>query len=472
MKRLLLATVLALSLCFSLTGCGGAEAKNEAATEQTKDKKEDEQEANTADESLFSSDDTSDKVEEAPEASTPAERPTSRTATYNNGTIEETIEYADDGSYTVTRPIYGDTFSFDCITTYSKRGEVIGYKRRYYDSEYPDGVDDRETKFVMGYPISTSLDGEIIDDCIADGTTVVNGDKVEMSEYENASIMLNANNHPANLFNTNDLQKRTIYDVASYGVRGLDISNVSELKWGSQYSDKEAIIYAYYDVDCYDSKARSNSTRPIYVSIDVIKYNDLDLVESVETYWTNREPLLLDFAPDHLDDVTCEEYVHYTYDKDGNLIQEEGRTPGKPYYTYTYEYGSSSASSDSDESGIVGKWFSTDTGADSSSYIQLDDDGTGYPDDTPTASQEEDCIVGDWYPEGSDSDSQYYLTINDDGTGVSHDGNEERIFEYTFDGFTLRIKWGGTTRIQETYYYDNGVLKSSHRAAGTNYIKK
>ena len=63
MKRLLLATVLALSLCFSLTGCGGAEAKNEAATEQTEGKKEaaaekpeeeqksDEQETATADES-------------------------------------------------------------------------------------------------------------------------------------------------------------------------------------------------------------------------------------------------------------------------------------------------------------------------------------------------------------------------------------------------------------------------------------
>lgn len=391
MKRLLLATVLALSLCFSLTGCGGAEAKNEAATEQTEGKKEaatekpeeeqksDEQETATADESLFSSDDTSDKVEEAPEASTPAERPTSRTATYKNGTIDETIEYHDDGTYTVTRPLYADSSSVDCITTYSKRGEVIAYRMRFYDSEYPDGVDGREIKCVMGYPVSTSKDGEIIDDCIADGTTVVNGDKIEMSEYENASIILNANNNALSpVQSLDDFHERTIRDIERLGIRGLDISNVSELKWGSQYSDKEAIIYAYYDVDCYDPKARANTTRPIYVSIDVIKYNDMDLVESIETHWTSREDLLLDLAPDHLDDVTCQEYVRYTYDKDGNLIKEEGRAPSQYDYTYTYDYGNGSASSDSDESGIVGKWFSTDAGADSSSYIQLDDDGTGY----------------------------------------------------------------------------------------------
>ena len=99
-------------------------------------------------------------------------------------------------------------------------------------------------------------------------------------------------------------------------------------------------------------------------------------------------------------------------------------------------------------------------------------DITDVPDDTPTASQEEDGIVGDWYPEGSNSDSQNYWTINDDGTGVSYDGNKENSFKYDFDGVTLRITWGGIGHIQETYYYDNGVLESSHGAAGTNYIKK
>ena len=99
-------------------------------------------------------------------------------------------------------------------------------------------------------------------------------------------------------------------------------------------------------------------------------------------------------------------------------------------------------------------------------------DDTDIPDDTSSASQEEEGIVGDWYPEGSDSDSQNYWTINDDGTGVSYDGNKEKSFKYDFDGFTLLIKWGGVSNLRETYYYDDGVLESSNRSTGTNYIKK
>ena len=99
-------------------------------------------------------------------------------------------------------------------------------------------------------------------------------------------------------------------------------------------------------------------------------------------------------------------------------------------------------------------------------------DNTDIPDDNSSANQEEDGIVGDWYPQDSNSGSQIYMTINDDGTGVYHDGAKEKDFKYEFDGFTFLIKWGGVSNIRETYYYDEGVLESSNRSTGTNYIKK
>ena len=374
MKRLLLATVLTLSLCFSLTGCGGAEAKNEAATEQTEDKKEaaaekpeeeqksDEQETNTADESLFSSDDTSDKVEESPEASTPAERPTSRTAICRTGEFDETIEYHDDGSYTVTRSLYDSTRSVDCITTYSKRAEVIDYRIRYYDAKHPDGVDGKELKAVMGYPVESLENGQVDTDCIADGSVVVNGDKVEKSTYQNIGIEININAHIPNVVYTlDDLDTRDmkfIENIQKKGIEGLDTTSISDLKWGSQYSDKEAIIYAYYEAEGYDAKARQNTTLTVYPIIDVIKYNDLDMVESIEAY-RFADYMLKDVTLNNLDEYKPAEWVYYEYDNDGNLIKEDGQANMNDY-VYTYDYGNGSSSTTNNEESGGDEYYNDD----------------------------------------------------------------------------------------------------------------
>lgn len=420
-----------------MTGCGNDSPEKEVSQEQEdkkdvsdaseKDEKEDVSEEDGA-ESLFSEETADEPAEEAnPESAAPAERPTSRTVTVKNVTFEETIEYHDDGSYTVTRPLYGDTFSVDCVTTYSKRGEVIGYNMRYYDSQYPDGVDGRHMSFVMGYPVEAiDDDGQVATDCIAEGTTVVNGDKVEMSMFENAGIVLNQNAYANGIAQTlDDFHVRTIYDLPNRTLRSLDISSISDLKWGSEYKDNETLIYAYYDVDCYDTKARKNTTRPVYVSIDDIKYNDKGMVESIETYWTNTESKLVELAPDNLGAVQSEEYVHYTYDSDGNLVREEGRSPSKPYYTYTYVY----------ENGGSGA-------------------NTGD-------------IVGDWYPTDPDPDLFYHIVLADDGSGSIFRGLDQDSITYTYDGkvLTIKDKYGTAD-----YYFEDGVMCSD--MDGAEFIKK
>ena len=130
----------------------------------------------------------------------------------------------------------------------------------------------------------------------------------------------------------------------------MDTTNISDLKWGSQYSDKEAIIYAYYEAEGYDAKAWENKTLTVYPIIDVIKYNDLDKVESIEYYefWDYR---LKDATLDNLDEYEPKEWVYYEYDNDGNLIKEDGRSKMNAT-NYTYDYGNGSASSsNSEESG-------------------------------------------------------------------------------------------------------------------------
>ena len=214
----------------------------------------------------------------------------------------------------------------------------------------------------MGYPFESLENGQVDTDCIADGSVVVNGDKVEKSTYQNIGIEINLNAFIPNVVYTlDDLDTRdmkNIENIQKKGIEGLDTTSISDLKWGSQYSDKEAIIYAYYEAEGYDAKARENTTLTVYPIIDVIKYNDLGRVESIEAY-RFADYMLKDVTLDNLDEYKPAEWVYYEYDNDGNLIKEDGKA-NKNDYVYTYDYGNGSSSTTNNEESGGDEYYNDD----------------------------------------------------------------------------------------------------------------
>jgi hypothetical protein len=288
------------------------------------------------------------KSTEAAATETAPYHPTQRTMriTPKYGTtkeVQETLSYDSAGGYVVSAKVdtisdFLGTVSFDYAYTVNKAGELTNYNITLYSYATPDGLN-YTVDMIKGYPTKTSVSGTNAGFDIADCNYSEEG-KLVADDSGNISICDVYNYTPY------------IYINAAYGgINGSvtktylkkDIDNFSTENKGNQI-----YLTATHNVETYNATSRSKETVPRYDCIDVITYNSIGLVESIETYKDVDSVKSIDTLSDTKNLKANASYsVYYTYDSQGNVTHV---STGDIEIDYIYGNGGSSTTAASSSS--------------------------------------------------------------------------------------------------------------------------
>ena len=455
MKKLL-TVLLVVSMCLSFIGCGKSDAasgKNELPA-PTQDENEKLNESDEELEQENAEEDDSQPVEDVSEGnednkSDALYHPTSRVVTKSfasvTETFEEELEYADDGSYTVKRAENynnsgSDNYAIDYYWTYNEKGELTHVDALYFNAEFPDGYKVMDADTVQGYPASGVM-GCRLDDS-KDFDYLSNG---YIGKDESGNIAFSQVYYLDIVLSGNRGNNYSFYSLEKGGFVAADridksIKDISDLEWGRKDDGNTVYLYGKFTAEYYDTETRKNIENDIYPVVDVLKYNDKGLIESVETYHYFSDNEMLEVTLDNLGNYEPSEYVYYTYDDYGNVLQRRGRSSGSYEETDIYEYegmSSNSSSKGSDDNSdkatsqseyqnsIVGFWACERSSFDDEGEYYFFEDGTGENWIHPL------CFKFDWWIEGD----KVIVKYEDSDTY----GEEPDEYEILHDGEALLV---------------------------------
>lgn len=442
MKKKVLAMLMASVMVFSLTACGGSaetvaeETQQEEIVEESSAKEETVVE--TSPKEVVEEAQEVEKVEEPADDGAPVQ-PTSRTQyrSLNGGApveIPETITYNSDGSYVVTGTYINNEIasSYDIVSTYNAKGELIGYKVVEYSSLCPDGMA-QEVQLANGYPVSfkyvgQTADGEVADntaDYVADGRMAVDGSgKLAFVSLDNYAVNALGDLYPTFYMESRARSFLSPRIADSFGLTGEEpLSNVIE------YTNDKLYISYCYEGEGYNVETRQNEKMSVVVDADVISYNEAGLVESIITYNFNENQAGSVDVHD-LSSFEPRSYMHNTYDSHGNLLETRGRAMGGYEMVLTYKY---------------------------------DDGASTVENENITSNSSAVSIEGRWrcQSENYPYDVIYFAA---DGTGNLYKGIDAYPLKYTFDGTKAYVTADGQEFTFYVYLDENLMVEGESDA--------
>ena len=178
------------------------------------------------------------------------------------------------------------------------------------------------------------------------------------------------------------LEHLGIINDENNNVENINNNEAKNISFSTDKKDNKLFLIKTFQTEGYNATTRSNEMITSYGYIDVITYNSLGLVESIESY---KDGLSQGLSPENLDSKFLEGFTRYTYDSQGNVTQMNCRpSSGTVETKITYSYGNETSATESVSSSdstsdlasvIVGTWKDK-TGLNDVSF-EFYEDGTG-----------------------------------------------------------------------------------------------
>ena len=397
-----LAVFLTIAMSLSLAACGAKSdpaPKETASTEVTSN----EVVAEVADKVEQPETKTEEPaVQEEPKTDGAPVQPTSRVAhmvygSIDRGDLQESLSYNADGSYVVSgrsdnpKGIDG-AVSFDYEYSVNNTGEITNLTQTYYASYAPDGAK-YTIDMVKGYPLQLKTDAKgntnsqsgqfvtdfglvlQIKDNVSDGNLVTDGSgNISVCDTQNLSWSLYEG--------VNGILDAGIPGMNYQLEKNINNNEAKNISFSTDKKDNKLFLIKTFQTEGYNATTRSNEMITTYGYIDVITYNSLGLVESIESY---KDGLSQGLSPENLDSKFLDGFTRYTYDSQGNVTQMNCRpSSGTVETKITYSYGNETSATESVSSSdstsdlasvIVGTWKDK-TGLNDVSF-EFYEDGTG-----------------------------------------------------------------------------------------------
>ena len=204
--------------------------------------------------------------------------------------------------------------------------------------------------------------------------------------------------------------------------KNINNNEAKNISFSTDKKDNKLFLIKTFQTEGYNATTRSNEMITTYGYIDVITYNSLGLVESIESY---KDGLSQGLSPENLDSKFLDGFTRYTYDSQGNVIQMNCRpSSGTVETKITYSYGNETSATESVSS------------SDSTSYLAS-------------------VIVGTWKDKTSLNDVSF--EFYEDGTGRENLGGAI-LFDYTVNGDEVTLVMRAGKLPNTVMKYQDGKL--------------